>query len=52
MSLSACLPEPATESGQLCHVTAEHTGLEPIHQQEPDEEWNPAKCCSVSLDVL
>lgn len=47
--LVACLSEPATESGQLCHVPPEHTGVEPDHQQESDEERTEAKCCSVSL---
>lgn len=47
--LVACLSEPATESGQLCHVAPEHTGVEPDHQQESDEERTEAKCCSVSL---
>lgn len=47
--LVACLSEPATESGQLCHVPPEHTGVEPDHQQESDEERTQAKCCSVSL---
>lgn len=48
LSLLARLSESATESGQLCHVSAEHTGLEPVHQQEPNEEWTEAKCSSVS----
>lgn len=47
--LVACLSEPATKSGQLCHVPPEHTGVEPDHQQESDEERTEAKCCSVSL---
>lgn len=47
--LVARLSEPATESGQLCHVPSEHTGVEPDHQQESDEERTEAKCCSVSL---
>lgn len=50
--LSACLSEPATESWQLCHVAAEHSGLEPVHQQEPDEKRTEAKCCSVSVFEL
>lgn len=47
--LSAGLSEPATESGQLRHIALEHAELEPVHQQEPDEERTEAKRCSVSV---
>lgn len=49
---SASLPEPATESWQLCHVAPERPGLEPVHQQEPDEERTETQCCSVSLHFI
>lgn len=44
----ACLSEPTTESGQFCHIASQHSRVEPVQQQEPDEEWAEAKRSSVS----